>query len=68
MRDKNIVITEKQLSLIHQGNIKSFIEQMIRIGSDLHCKGEYLENLKGPFKCEETGDIMLIARIVDDRE
>lgn len=62
---KHVVITEKQISLIHQGNLKDFIINVIKIGHSMGLKNEYIENIKGPFKDEETGDLMFIVKIED---
>ena len=65
-RIRNIVITEKQLGLIHQGNMKDFIINMMKIGHSLGLKNEYIEHIKGPFKNEETGELLLIVKLEDN--
>jgi hypothetical protein len=64
-RIKNIVITEKQLALIHQGNMREFIISMMKIGHSLGLKNEYIENIKGPFKDEQEGSLLFIVKLED---
>jgi hypothetical protein len=63
---RNIVITEKQLALIHQGNMKDFIINMIKIGHSMGLKNEYIEHIKGPFKDEDSGELLFIVKIEED--
>lgn len=65
-RLKNIVITEKQLSLIHQGNMKDFIISMMKIGHSLGLKNDYIENIKGPFEDNETGDLLFVVKLEEE--
>lgn len=65
-RIRNITITEKQISLIHHGNMKEFIISMMKIGHSLGLKNEYIENIKGPFKDEENGELLFIVKLEDE--